>query len=68
MTLAATTARAEAGVKRWTVADIEALFALPFNDLLFQAQQVHRLHHDANAIQRSTLLSVKTGGCSEDCG
>jgi biotin synthase len=52
----------------WKVAEIEALFALPFNDLLFQAQQVHRANFDANAIQRSTLLSIKTGGCSEDCG
>ena len=49
-------------------ADIEALFALPFNDLLYQAQQIHRQHHDANVVQRSTLLSIKTGGCSEDCG
>ncbi|HOY00984.1 biotin synthase BioB [Zoogloea sp.] len=54
--------------KRWSVAEIEALFALPFNDLLFRAQQVHRAHFDPNAIQRSTLLSIKTGGCSEDCG
>jgi biotin synthase len=53
---------------RVTVAEIEALFALPFADLMFRAQQVHRQHFDANAIQRSTLLSVKTGGCSEDCG
>jgi biotin synthase len=51
-----------------TVARIEALFALPFNDLLFQAQTVHRRHFDANAVQLSTLLSIKTGGCSEDCG
>ena len=52
----------------WHTPDIEALFALPFNDLLYRAQQMHRAHFDANAIQRSTLLSVKTGGCSEDCG
>ena len=52
----------------WRTADIEALFELPFNDLLYRAQQVHRMHFDANAVQRSTLLSVKTGGCSEDCG
>jgi biotin synthase len=51
-----------------TVAEIEALFAMPFADLMYLAQQVHRQHFDANAIQRSTLLSVKTGGCSEDCG
>ncbi len=53
--------------KPWTVADIEALFALPFNDLIFRAQQVHREHFDANAVQLSTLLSIKTGGCPEDC-
>jgi biotin synthase len=51
----------------WTSEHVLALFALPFNDLLFQAQQVHRKHHPANTIQRSTLLSIKTGGCSEDC-
>ena len=49
-------------------ADIENLFAQPFNDLIFQAQTVHRQHFDANAVQVSTLLSIKTGGCSEDCG
>jgi biotin synthase len=52
---------------KWTADTVEALFALPFNDLMFRAQQAHREYHDANAIQRSTLLSVKTGGCSEDC-
>lgn len=52
----------------WRVAEIEALFALPFNDLIFQAQTVHRAHFDPNRIQLSTLLSIKTGGCSEDCG
>ncbi|SUA79436.1 Biotin synthase [Pandoraea pnomenusa] len=51
----------------WTVDAIEALFALPFNDLIFRAQQVHREHFDANAVQLSTLLSIKTGGCPEDC-
>jgi biotin synthase len=44
------------------------LFALPFNDLLFRAHTVHREHFDANRVQRSTLLSIKTGGCPEDCG
>lgn len=48
--------------------DIERLFDQPFNDLMFQAQQVHRQHFDANTVQVSTLLSIKTGGCSEDCG
>jgi biotin synthase len=47
---------------------IEALFQLPFNDLIFRAQTVHRRHFDPNAVQLSTLLSIKTGGCSEDCG
>jgi biotin synthase len=47
---------------------VEALFELPFADLLFRAQQAHRAHFDPNRIQRSTLLSIKTGGCSEDCG
>ncbi|MFM8758456.1 MAG: biotin synthase BioB, partial [Methylophilaceae bacterium] len=55
-------------VERWTIEQIEAVYALPFNDLLFQAQTVHRNHFDANAVQVSTLLSIKTGGCSEDCG
>ncbi|MDO9224631.1 MAG: biotin synthase BioB [Pseudomonadota bacterium] len=54
--------------KSWSLAEVEALYALPFNDLLFQAQNVHRQHFDANAVQLSTLLSIKTGGCSEDCG
>lgn len=53
---------------RWTRQAIEELFALPFNDLMFRAQQVHREHFSANEVQRSTLLSIKTGGCSEDCG
>ena len=51
----------------WTREQIENLFALPFNDLLFQAQTVHREHHDANAVQLSSLLSIKTGACPEDC-
>ena len=52
----------------WSVADVEALFDLPFNELMHRAQLVHREHHDANKVQLSTLLSIKTGGCSEDCG
>lgn len=51
----------------WTREQIENLFALPFNDLLFQAQTVHREHHDPNAVQLSSLLSIKTGACPEDC-
>ena len=49
------------------VSEIEALFALPFNDLLFKAHSTHRAHFDPNAVQVSTLLSIKTGNCSEDC-
>jgi biotin synthase len=54
--------------RRWTTEALLGLFDLPFNDLMFRAQEVHRRNHRANAIQRSTLLSIKTGGCSEDCG
>jgi biotin synthase len=54
--------------ERWSVAEIEALFKLPFADLLYRAQQIHREHFDPNAVQLSTLLSIKNGGCSEDCG
>ena len=51
----------------WSVAEVEALFALPFNDLIYLAQTVHRQRFDANEVQMSTLLSIKTGGCAEDC-
>ena len=54
--------------KRWQVAEIAALFDLPFSDLMYQAQTVHRQNFDPNKVQISTLLSIKTGGCSEDCG
>ena len=54
--------------KKWAAEDVLALFGLPFNDLIYRAQCVHRAHFDANVIQLSTLISVKTGGCSEDCG
>ena len=53
---------------RWTVDAIAALFALPFPELMFRAQQTHRAHHPPNAVQLSTLLSIKTGGSPEDCG
>ncbi|MBL8517093.1 MAG: biotin synthase BioB [Betaproteobacteria bacterium] len=53
---------------RFTVAEVEALFALPFNDLIHQAATTHRAHFDPNRVQLSTLLSIKTGGCPEDCG
>lgn len=52
----------------WTRDEISALFALPFNDLLFEAQTVHRANFPRNEVQLSTLLSIKTGGCPEDCG
>ena len=58
----------EKSASAWTVSQIEALFELPFSDLMYQAQTVHRAHFDPNAVQMSTLLSIKTGGCSEDCG
>ena len=51
----------------WTVDEVRALFALPFNDLLFHAQRVHREHFAPNQVQISTLLSIKTGACPEDC-
>jgi biotin synthase len=53
---------------RWNVEQVAALFEKPFNDLLYQAQSVHRRHFDPNAVQISTLLSIKTGGCPENCG
>ena len=53
---------------RWPVEQVEALFALPFPDLVFRAQQTHRAHHPPNSVQLSTLISIKTGGCPEDCG
>ncbi|NIR60100.1 MAG: biotin synthase BioB [Gammaproteobacteria bacterium] len=51
----------------WTRARVRALFDLPFNDLIHRAQRAHREHFDPNAVQVSTLLSIKTGGCPEDC-
>ncbi|MPZ43897.1 MAG: biotin synthase BioB [Betaproteobacteria bacterium] len=63
-----TRALAAEAPRRWRARDIEALFEAPFNDLVFRAQCVHRQHFDPNEVQLSTLLSVKTGGCPEDCG
>jgi biotin synthase len=51
----------------WTRQQVADLFELPFNDLIFQAASVHREHHDANKVQLSSLLSIKTGACPEDC-
>ncbi|WP_327752108.1 biotin synthase BioB [Sphingobium sp. SJ10-10] len=58
-----TTARTD-----WTRDEIAALFDLPFNDLMFEAQSIHRANFPRNEVQLSTLLSIKTGGCPEDCG
>ncbi len=52
----------------WSLEEIEALLDLPFNDLMYQAQTLHRQQFDPNRVQVSTLLSIKTGACSEDCG
>lgn len=52
----------------WHVEEVEALYNLPFADLMYRAQTVHRENFDPNAVQVSTLLSIKTGGCAEDCG
>ncbi len=52
----------------WPVAEVAALFELPFNDLLWKAQEVHRANWDANEVELATLLSIKTGGCPENCG
>jgi biotin synthase len=60
--------RPQAVPARWAVAAIEELYALPFTELVFRAQEVHRRHHDPHTVQLSTLLSIKTGGCPEDCG
>ena len=53
--------------KAWTKQEVSEIFARPFNDLLFEAQTIHRSHHNPNSIQASTLLSIKTGACPEDC-
>jgi biotin synthase len=62
-------ARALSGIVRhdWTRAEVQALFDLPFPDLIFHAQRIHREHFDPREVQISTLLSIKTGGCPEDC-
>ncbi len=52
----------------WSLQEVLSLFKLPFSDLLYQAQTVHRSHFDPNEVQISSLLSIKTGACSEDCG
>ncbi len=52
----------------WSLDEIQSLFMLPFNDLLFKAHSIHRQYFDPNQVQISSLLSIKTGSCSEDCG
>jgi biotin synthase len=60
---------ADSGVRHdWSRDEVRSLFELPFNELLYRAQTVHRRHFDPGAVQISTLLSIKTGGCPEDCG
>ena len=66
--LAQTDSKKSDSLPSWSIPQIEKLLNLPFNDLIYQAQLVHRKYHDANKVQLSTLVSVKTGGCSEDCG
>ncbi|HBN51833.1 MAG TPA: biotin synthase, partial [Thalassospira sp.] len=51
----------------WTVDEIEAIYRLPLLELMGRASAVHRTHHDPNAVQKASLLSIKTGGCPEDC-
>ena len=51
----------------WKVEEVIDLFNLPFNDLIFKAAQIHRANHNQNAVQISTLLSIKTGSCPENC-
>lgn len=51
----------------WQLEEVQALFGQPFNDLIHAAQQIHRRHFDPNEVQVSSLLSIKTGACSEDC-
>ena len=66
--VAAPRRRVHGHAARWSQKAIEELFDLPFTELLFRAQAVHRENHTPNAVQLSTLLSIKTGGCPEDCG
>ncbi len=59
---------AEIGIRNdWSLDEVSALYEQPFNDLLYEAQRIHRQHFDPNAVQVSTLLSIKTGACPEDC-
>lgn len=66
--VAAPAPKSNSKFKSWTRADAHQIYAAPFNDLLFRAQTVHRENFDPNRVQLSKLLSIKTGGCPEDCG
>ncbi|MDO9480277.1 MAG: biotin synthase BioB, partial [Hydrogenophaga sp.] len=58
----------DAGQQAWPVTEVQALLDLPFPELMHRAQTVHREHHDPTHMELATLLSIKTGGCPEDCG
>jgi len=60
--------RNENNIEKWSKKEIKSLFQQPFNDLVYQAHATHRANFNPNEVQLSTLLSIKTGGCSEDCG
>ena len=65
--LSSSTSLNQASIRNdWTIEEVNALFEQPFNDLMFQAQTVHRQNFDPNKVQVSTLLSIKTGACPED--
>ena len=58
----------ENNIEKWSKKEIKSLFQLPFNDLVYQSHVIHRANFNPNEVQLSTLLSIKTGGCSKDCG
>jgi biotin synthase len=68
LTTGATSTTAPAALPAWTSEAAWSLYQLPFNDLLFKAQSIHRQHFNRNRVQLSKLLNIKTGGCAEDCG
>jgi biotin synthase len=68
LSLNTSSSRTQANIRHdWTIEEVNALFVLPFSDLMFQAQTIHRQNFDPNQVQVSTLLSIKTGACPEDC-
>ena len=68
LTMSVAFAASVPALKQWSLGETRALYELPFNDLLFRAHSIHRENFDPNQIQLSKLLSIKTGGCPEDCG